>query len=39
MKRDSVSVYVHMTHDTLLHLYASVNILNDPLDSPSYVHT
>ena len=29
MKRDSVSVYVHMERDTPLPLYASVNILGD----------
>ena len=39
MKRDSVSAYVHMKRDTPLPLYASVNILDDPLDSPSYVYT
>ena len=27
MKRDSVSAYVHMKHDTPLPLFASVNIL------------
>ena len=37
MKRD-VSAYVHMKRDTPLPLYASVNILDDPLHSPSYVH-
>ena len=39
MKRDSVSAYVHMKRDTPLPLYASVNILDDALHSPSYVHT
>ena len=39
MKSDSVSVYVHMKRDTPLSLYASLNILDDPLHSPSYVHT
>ena len=38
MKRDSVSTYVHMKRDTPLPLYASVNILDDSLHSPSYVH-
>ena len=28
MKRDSVSVYVHMTRDTTLPLYASAHILD-----------
>ena len=39
MKRDSVSAYVHLKRDTPLPLYASVIILDDPLHSPSYVHT
>ena len=30
MKRDSLSVYVHMKRDTLLPLYASGNILDAP---------
>ena len=30
MKRDSVSVYVHMSHDTLLPLYTPVHILDEP---------
>ena len=33
-KRDSVSAYVHMKFDTPLPLYASVNILDDPLPFP-----
>ena len=39
MKRDSVSAYVHMRCDTPFPLYAAVHILDDPLHSPSYVHT
>ena len=39
MKKDSVKAYVHMKRDTPLRLYASVNILDDPLHSPSYAHT
>ena len=47
MKRDSVSVYVHMKRDIPIPLYASVNILNDPPPPPpplllhysSYEHT
>ena len=39
MKRDvSVSAYEYMKHDILLPLCASVNILDDPLHSPSCVH-
>ena len=34
MKRDSVSVYVHMKRDIPIPLYASVNILNDPSPHP-----
>ena len=34
MKRDKVSAYVRMTHDTPLPLYASVNILDDPPPFP-----
>ena len=38
MKRD-VSAYVYARCDTPLPLYASVNILDDPLHCPSYVRT
>ena len=31
LKRNNVSAYVHMKCDTPLPLYASVNILDDPL--------
>ena len=34
MKRDSVSAYVHMKRDTPLTLFASANILDDPLAFP-----
>ena len=34
MKRDSVSAYVHMRHNTPLPLYATVHILDDPPPFP-----
>ena len=34
MKRDSVSAYVHMKHDTPPPLHASVNILDEPPPFP-----
>ena len=34
MKRDSVSAYVHMRHDTPLPVYAPVHILDDILPPP-----
>ena len=37
MKKDSISEYVHMKDDTLLFLYTSVKIVDEPLHSPSYV--
>ena len=37
MKRDSVSVYVHMKRDIPIPLYASVNILNEPPSPPSFI--
>ena len=39
IKRDSVSVYVHMKHDIPLPLYAPVHILDSPLHSSSCTHT
>ena len=35
MKKDSVSVYVHIKRDNRPHLYGSVNILGDPPTFPS----
>ena len=37
MKKDSISAYVQMNHDTLLSLYASVKIVDEHLHSPGYV--
>ena len=34
MKRDNVSAHVHMSRDTPLPIYASVNILDDPPPFP-----
>ena len=34
MKRDSVSVYIHMRRDALLPPYAPVHILDDPASFP-----
>ena len=34
MKRDSVTAFVHMTCDTPLPVYASLNILDDPPPFP-----
>ena len=34
MKRDSVSAYVHLRHDTPLALYEPVHILDDPSSIP-----
>ena len=34
MKRDSVSVYIHMRRDTALPLYALAHVLDDPPPFP-----